>query len=369
MNAKGGTLYIGVNNNGNAIGIEQDYPLLNSSTTDKNKYAPNIDGYENKIRNAIRRSLNPEAIDYVDISFPEHNGHTVCVVNIEESRTVIWVDNYCAYKRTGNSTTHLRSTAIEKLILDKMELKRPDGFRIKPIEVKEEDEVISTEDADDFESVETPTTIKVNQPETIKHKGEVRQGHGSFYMNLFSNGDWSWSKDIPNDEDLEFCVPINSPASKNSLIMVYEDGCVNRVNAYNLHITRKKANKRYQNGRRNDGVKLINVFHAKEDDLLACLCKQDGHEFVKTHMVSHVSLHDQMQLKGNVLINTSSFERISEIGIHFVASEHHHRISDLMKTENQKSNSLGIQMDLQRNAKYLHVVNTLKVLLNVPAKN
>ena len=48
MNAQGGTLYIGVNNNGDAVGIEQDYPLLNSSIKDKYTYLEDKDGYENK---------------------------------------------------------------------------------------------------------------------------------------------------------------------------------------------------------------------------------------------------------------------------------------------------------------------------------
>ena len=35
MNAKGGTIYLGVNDNGDAIGIENEYSLLNTSNSDK----------------------------------------------------------------------------------------------------------------------------------------------------------------------------------------------------------------------------------------------------------------------------------------------------------------------------------------------
>lgn len=369
MNAKGGELYIGVNNNGEPIGIEQDFPLLDSSSIDKNSYMPNTDGYENKIRNAIRYLLNPEAIDYVDITFSQHNGHTICLVKVEESRTVIWLDQFKAYKRTGNSTTRLRSTAIEKLVLDKMDLKRPEAYRIKPTEVTNEDEVISSEDSEDFEVTDTSEVKKVNQPETIKYIGETIDGRrGSFYMNLFSNGDWSWSKEIPSDTDLEFCIPINNPVPENFLIMVYDDGCVNKVNAYEQKKQqRTHQNVRFSNGRRSNGANLVKVFSAKKNDLLACFCKQKGHEFVKVHKVSHVGERPTIDNNGNILINAAYFEGVTDPEISFVAAEHTHRISDLIKTENQKSNSLGVQMDLPRNAKYSSVRDTLKALLDVPA--
>lgn len=367
MNAKGGTLHIGVNDNGDAVGIEQDYSLLNSSSKDKFVYQQNKDGYENKIRTGMNYYLGPVAQDYVSIKFSQHNSHTVCSIEIEPSRSVIWYDEREAYKRMGNRTTHLRSEAIVKLVLDKMSLPRPAVLQIQPTPVKTEDEILPTDVIKDTDAETEPKIVKVAKPSTIKPVGECRQGNRSFYMNMFINGDWSWSKNVPNDPDLEFCIPINSPASKNDLIMVYADGCANRVDAYHLHLN-KKENKRYMNGRRNDGTKLIKAFRAKEDDLLACFSTQNGHEFVKVHPVSHVSQHADMCLKGNRVINTTGMDGITKAEISFVAAEHEQRVSALIKTENQLSNSLGFQMDLQKNAKFLHVRDTLKTLCDIPAK-
>lgn len=365
MNAKGGVLYIGVNDNGDAIGIEQDFALLNTSLKDKNVYQQNKDGYENKIRSGINRYLSPIAQELVAIKFSEHDNHIVCVIEVKASDdNVIWFNEREAYKRTGNRTTHLRSEAIEKLVLDKMKLTRP--YTVEPTAVNTEDEILPVEVITDTEPDTTPTIVKVAQPVIIKRVGETRQGHGSFYMNLFANGEWSWSKDIPQDGDLEFCVPVNSPASKNNLMLVYADGCVNKVNAYQLHLNQKE-NRRYMNGRRNDGVQLVKAFCAKDDDLLACFCKQNGHEFVKTHFVSHVSLHEIMHLNGNRLINTKSITGITDPEICFVAAEHTQRVSAFMKTENQKSNSLGIQMDLPKNAKFAQALSTLKAIRDIPA--
>jgi hypothetical protein len=262
----------------------------------------------------------------------------------------------------GNRTTHLRSEAIIKLVFDKASMARPEALQFAPKAVHTENDLLPTE----HKQEETLVAMKVEQPTRLKFIGEEAQGHGSFYMNLFSNGDWSWSKVRPTDTDLEYCIPIHSPASKNDLIMVYEDGCVNRVDAYHLHLD-KKEGKRYMNGRRGDNVRLVKAFHAKAEDMLACFSTQHGHEFVKVHPIHHVSQHDNMSLKGNRVINTTGMEGITQADIYFVAAANEQRVSALRKTENQLSNSLGFQMDLQKNAKFLQVKDTLENLCDIPA--
>lgn len=364
LNAKGGKLYIGVNDNGDAVGIEQEFCMLNSSAKDKNTYQENKDGYENKLRSGINFHLGPVAEDYVAVTFLEEDGHVVCLLEVKPSQSVIWYDQRDAYKRIGNRTSHLRSEAIVKLVLDKASLPRPAVLQIEPTPVNSEEEILPSDVLSDSEE-EVPVVRKVEKPATIKFIGEETQGHGSFYMNMFSNGEWSWSKTMPTDPDVEFCIPINSPASKNNLIMVYEDGCVNRVDAYHLHLA-KQEGKRYMNGRRGDGVRLVKVFHAKAEDLLACFSVQHGHDFVKVHSVAHVAQHENMGLKGIRVINTTGLDGITKAEICFVAAEHDQRISALKKTEHQLSNSLGLQMDLPKNAKFMRVKETLETLCDVP---
>lgn len=368
MNAAGGTLYIGVNDNGEAVGIENEYAMLNASTKDPHHYQENKDGYENKLRSAINALLSAVANDYVSITFSKHCEHTVCEVQVKAASSVIWYNKRDAYKRLGNRTSHLREEAINKLVLDKSGATAPPRPQPAQPSVDALDDLLEETLTSDAEPENEPQTTKVATPAKILTKGEEIIGKGSFYMNLFANGDWSWSKDVPTDDDLEFCVPINAPASKNDLIMVYADGCVNRVDAYHLHLN-KTQNKRYMNGRRTDGMKLLKAFHATADDLLACLSMQDGHPYVKVHPVSHVSRHDNISLMGNRLINVAGMAGVEMTDICFVAAEHSNRVSTLFKTENQKTNSLGFQMDLARNeAKRGKTVMTLRKLCDVPAQ-
>lgn len=365
MNANGGTLYIGVNDNGDAIGIENEYVLLNSSTKDKHKYQMNKDGYENKIRSSMNYFLNPVAQDYVELTFSTHNEHTVCCVDVKPSNSVIWFDGTDAFKRVGNRTSHLRSDAIVKLVFDKAGISRPVAMQSEPVKVDKIDDVMpDKEDVNPIEAESATEVVKVNPPIKIQTKGMIKQGRGSYYINLFGNGDWSWSKEIPSDNDLEFCVPINAPTKTRNIIMVYADGCVNRVSANMLK--EKKENKRYSNGRRNDGIELKKVFSATENDLLACYSLQNGHPFIKVHPVCHVSLHNDMHLNGNRLINTVGMNDVKMEDICFVPSQHYLRVSALEKTENQKASSLGFQMDLPKNAtRFSQVEATLRSLCDI----
>lgn len=76
----------------------------------------------------------------------------------------------------------------------------------------------------------------------------------------------------------------------------------------------------------------------------------------------------QCNVLNNWRITLIQYSSITDPEISFVVAEHTHRISDLIKTEHQRSNSLGVQMDLPRNAKYLSVRDTLKAFLDVPAQ-
>ncbi|WP_339789400.1 ATP-binding protein [uncultured Imperialibacter sp.] len=98
MNAKGGKLIIGVDDDGNIIGLDKDLKTLKH----KNK-----DGYEREIFRIISTQLGHEACFSNYISFYKLNGEDVCVIDIEPSKKPIYVsdtENTTFYVRTGNAT-------------------------------------------------------------------------------------------------------------------------------------------------------------------------------------------------------------------------------------------------------------------------
>ena len=98
MNAKGGKLIIGVDDDGNILGLEKDFKTL------KHK---NRDGYEREIFRIISTQLGHEACFSNHISFYVVNEKELCVVDIEPSKEPVYVNDGTSttfYVRTGNAT-------------------------------------------------------------------------------------------------------------------------------------------------------------------------------------------------------------------------------------------------------------------------
>tara|TARA_B100000949_G_scaffold72438_1_gene64605 strand:- start:280 stop:1074 length:795 start_codon:yes stop_codon:yes gene_type:complete len=98
MNAKGGKLIIGVDDDGNVLGLENDFKTL------KHK---NRDGYEREVFRIISTQLGHEACFSNHISFYSLNEKDVCLVDIEPSEKPVYVsdtENTTFYVRTGNAT-------------------------------------------------------------------------------------------------------------------------------------------------------------------------------------------------------------------------------------------------------------------------
>lgn len=98
MNAKGGKLIIGVDDDGNILGLENDFKTL------KHK---NRDGYEREIYRIISTQLGHEACFSSHISFYTIEEKHLCLIDIEPTNEPVYVnngENTTFYVRTGNAT-------------------------------------------------------------------------------------------------------------------------------------------------------------------------------------------------------------------------------------------------------------------------
>ena len=103
LNSEGGTLLIGVSDDGNIVGIEKDLETLKKK---------NIDGLQQLLILLIKDYLGIEYSSYVKINFEEINGKKVCLVKIENSPQPVFVKEQNKkefYIRAGNLTKLLDS--------------------------------------------------------------------------------------------------------------------------------------------------------------------------------------------------------------------------------------------------------------------
>ena len=108
MNAHGGSLLIGVRDDGSIVGVGPDYRTIAKGGRDR---------YENWLTTLFETSLGKPAAAQASISFEGHDGHEVCRVDVAPSSTPVFVskgNSSDLYVRINNSTRLLNTAeAVE----------------------------------------------------------------------------------------------------------------------------------------------------------------------------------------------------------------------------------------------------------------
>lgn len=110
LNAKGGTLLIGIQDDGSIFGIEKDLRWVNKK---------DIDGFHQRIVEIIGIHLGNHLIHYVDVFFVEKDKKTVCIISIHPSKTPViakYKDKEFFYVRGGNTTRNLKMSEMVEYI-------------------------------------------------------------------------------------------------------------------------------------------------------------------------------------------------------------------------------------------------------------
>jgi predicted HTH transcriptional regulator len=98
MNTHGGILVIGVDDNGNPVGLDRDLATLPK---------PNLDGYELFLRNLLNAAVGADLCARISIEFPTVDGAQVCALRIPAASRAVWIktgNDKVLYVRSGNST-------------------------------------------------------------------------------------------------------------------------------------------------------------------------------------------------------------------------------------------------------------------------
>jgi hypothetical protein len=104
LNGKGGTLLIGVDDEGEIVGLEQDYQTLSTR--------PDRDGYQQFLVNLLSSSLGKDVSASLSISVQSVNGRDVCAIQVPKSGKGVYVrdgQQTRFFLRTGNTTQELNT--------------------------------------------------------------------------------------------------------------------------------------------------------------------------------------------------------------------------------------------------------------------
>jgi hypothetical protein len=101
LNSQGGTLIIGVEDNGAIFGLERDLALV------KNK---SLDGFEQTLMSLISQYIGPEFARFIKVRFETLEGQPVCAVDVDKTANPAFMEGprgKVFYVRMGNTTRAL----------------------------------------------------------------------------------------------------------------------------------------------------------------------------------------------------------------------------------------------------------------------
>jgi serine/threonine protein kinase len=93
LNTEGGTLIVGVADDGTVVGIEVDFPRVRESR----------DGWRRTFDNLVSRDLGAEVLKCIDLQLEPWQGHTIAVIRCSPRKEPTWIADDLYVRRTAST--------------------------------------------------------------------------------------------------------------------------------------------------------------------------------------------------------------------------------------------------------------------------
>lgn len=332
VNSYGGIVYLGVYNTGTAKGLEDDLEYFEESK----------DKFDLYVRSSIRIALGDQVNASIVIEHPDAGKHYIYAIKVTPSKqpVALRLDNKY-YLREGTSTYAIDYPELVEIMKDR-------NFAVYNAEAKDMDKIEVPEEVNDMTSdkqKKESSKIKSTeqQPEELIATSKLRsnitenwvEGYGmetTFYLRIIDFQHWCVLDDIAWTDGL-LTLAIHDDEADGNLIIVYEDGKVNKVPMSQLlDKTREKPYVLYWH------KKPIFISPAKKDAAVLMRYEDDNKkQYLRLDDIA--SMEDgKMQSAGNTLTDVE-FCKVTFCEI--IDQEYH---QGLHRMHNQKRTSLGWQL-------------------------
>lgn len=314
LNADGGTLYLGVNNEGVACGLESDIEYFNGS----------LDKFDLHVRNSVVRHIGVEANGSISVSYPPAGNRLVYAMEIKPCMHPVMCDGVC-YQRQGSSTWALLDEALDAFLksreqkVARIEDDAPVPAAEMPLQQEESASAATEETTPEMPqetySLSAKTTGKSLEPDDAVATSQIRanavhswtEGYGVGvlrYMHLLSGNSYMMTDDECWRNDILLSLAIHESEADGYLVIVFESGRVVRVSMNDLQD--KKLDKEYKR-------------YAQEKILFACPAHRNDALLTVVHDMQHrpcFRLDDVLNLKeGNMLAKGDFLSVVANTGV------------------------------------------------------
>ncbi|MDR1003481.1 MAG: ATP-binding protein [Prevotellaceae bacterium] len=230
LNADGGTLYLGVNNDGYASGLQSDLPYFDDSR----------DKFDLHVRNHIAQNLGLKANSLISVFYPEAGSKWVYALSIQPCDTPVLFKEVC-YQRQGSSTWALSDSVYKGFCLLRNSEPLPDpgaGTEAAPAAVVPLVAPASATPAPPVtpaSAVAPASAVETEEAKTGIQTSQLRKnpvhsyedGYGieaMAYLHYLTGNRYMITDDESWRNDVECSLVITEPECDGYLVQVYEDG-------------------------------------------------------------------------------------------------------------------------------------------------
>lgn len=233
LNAEGGTLYVGVNDEGVASGLDNDLEFFGS-----------MDKLDLHVRTQIARQLGLDANAHIHTAYPDANGKAVYALQIRPSSNPVELEGIC-YQRQGTSTwplfednlTRFRerraeevkrlqdSAAAEEACQEAGAIDFPTGLETAPNPVQQEETTAAPEPLKVKDDMSTISTSLIRENPTHDWEDNYLVGTVCF-LHFLPNGEYRVTSEC-TWEPVKLSLAIRE--NEEFVILVYENGNAVRV--------------------------------------------------------------------------------------------------------------------------------------------
>lgn len=288
---EGGVLYIGVNDNGNIIGLKDDLKVKPEIKT--------IDNLQNHLQRLIADEFPKEINAILDYRQRKSGDLDYLEIHIPTYEKVVVLQNKY-YQRQGTQTRLLQGLDIQDLIMRKLSMHKNVPVFINALK---ENNHLNT-------SVGVFTPIEIDERERVdfyrdqKEEGEYDESNSLdyqeaiSYLHIFENNSYMVSKrkDVPRST---YSIGLPAEFKNGYLLYCYDNACVNKVEVRTL--LSKELNFNYKNGLSKEG-KLVKLLLATNDDSILVSVKRNNIQYAKIYAVNKITTHRIVHLKGNCIV-------------------------------------------------------------------
>ncbi len=282
----GGSLFIGVNDAGEIIGLKEDLNYTSNITS--------LDQYQNHIQSTLVAAFPKEINALLDFKFLRSgNKNYLEIVIPAYDKPVPFKNEF--FQRQGVQTRILKGTDIVDFISRKAQAQY--SSPAERVEAKE--------------NATKPTSIGIAaQPHQKSTHSSANISEEDLLANLYIFEDNTYMLSL-QELDSPYLVKLPIPESFKSghVLLCYDNACINKVEMRSL--LNRSFNKHYMNALSDYG-QLIKAYTAKQDSDLIVLVKKDLKTYLKIYDVNEISEHRIIGLKGNCIVQ-DDFDEIVEM--------------------------------------------------------